>query len=166
MTKRLSLWIAAGSFATAAVLGGSSLAAAEAPVPPAAAGDADTAPPAVEDFVHPPNSPHPALKLLRGDGHIQLADCNTATQIQVFSRAIPNTTGGPTVCFRVTGTTGYLALELPQTFMIQTDDRAVQASVTSEGVTQTVEIAKDGFRNVGEGLGQKATTLVELRVTG
>ncbi|MFB6894651.1 hypothetical protein ACFCX4_35800 [Kitasatospora sp. NPDC056327] len=166
MKNRLPLGLAAGALTAAAVLGGSSFASADSPAVPATATDTDTPPPAVEDFEYPGASPHPALKLLRGDGHIVLTSCSGPSQIQVFSRAIPNPNGGPTVCFRVTGTTGFLTLELPQTFIIQTDDRAVRASLTAEGVTQTVEVPADEYRNVGEGLGQKTTTLLELRVTG
>ncbi|MEV8328817.1 hypothetical protein [Kitasatospora sp. NPDC056731] len=133
---------------------------------PAAAAADPTPPPAVEDFSYPGASPFPSLKLLRGDGHILLADCNTATQIQLWSRAVPNPAGGPSVCFRVNGTVGQLTLELPQTFLIQTNDRAVRANLTADGVAQTVDIPKGGITGVGEGAGQKSTMLVELRVTG
>ncbi len=51
-------------------------------------------------------------------------------------------------------------------FYIQTSGRAVRASLTADGSTQSVDIAKDGYRVVGEGLGQTPTTAVELTVTG
>ncbi|WP_329491862.1 hypothetical protein OG618_36185 [Kitasatospora sp. NBC_01246] len=137
-----------------------------APVAASATADDATPPPAVEDFTYPGASPFPNLKLLRGDGHILLADCNTTTQIQLWSRAVPNPAGGPSVCFRVNGTVGQLTLELPQTFLIQTNDRAVRANLTADGVAQTVDVPKGGITGVGEGVGQKPTMLVELRVTG
>ncbi|MFE2413445.1 hypothetical protein ACFXDE_34430 [Kitasatospora sp. NPDC059408] len=163
MKNGIARWLVAGTLAVATTFGVTAFAAADS-VP--AAGDTATPPPAVEDFSYPGTSPYPQLKLIRGDGHIVLADCNTATQIQLWSRAVPSPSGGPGVCFRVTGTSGYLALELPQTFMIQTGDKAVRADLTSDGIGQSVDVAKNAAVAVGEGLGQKPTMLVELRVTG
>ncbi|MFF1907331.1 hypothetical protein [Kitasatospora sp. NPDC058218] len=170
MSHRTLRWLTAAALAATTTFAVVAAASAD-PAPTAASADpapADdpTPPPAVEDFSYPGASPFPNLKLLRGDGHILLADCNTATQIQLWSRAVPSSSGGPSVCFRVNGTAGYLALELPQTFLIQTADRAVRASLTADGVAQTVDVPKGGITGVGEGVGQKPTVLVELRVTG
>ncbi|RKT09793.1 hypothetical protein BX285_6898 [Streptomyces sp. 1114.5] len=162
MKNAIVRWLAIGAVAAATTVGAGALASADT----TPAGDAATAPPAVEDFAYPGDSPNPQLKLIRGDGHIMLADCNTVTQIQLWSVAVPSPSGGPGVCFRVTGTTGYLSLELPQTFMIQTGDKAVRADLTSEGVAQTVDVAKNSYTTVGQAMGQKPTMLVELRVTG
>ncbi|MFE7594658.1 hypothetical protein ACFU6K_35155 [Kitasatospora sp. NPDC057512] len=142
----------------AATVGGSSLASAD-----TTPGDTQTAPPAVEDFGYPESSPYPELKLLRGDGHIVVADCHTTTQIKLYSRVIG--TAGPSVCFRVTGPTGYLSLELPQTFIVQTTDYPVKARLTTnDGASSTVDVPSNSMTNVAEGLGQKPAALVELRV--
>ncbi|MFF1904679.1 hypothetical protein [Kitasatospora sp. NPDC058218] len=163
MKSNIARWLIAGSLAAATTFGATALASADT----APGGDTATPPPAVEDFAYPGASPFPALKLIRGDGHIVLADCNTATQIQLWSTAATSPSGGPGVCFRVTGSSGYLSLELPQTFMIQTsNERSVRADLTSEGVAQTVDVAKGGAATVGVALGQKPTMLVELRITG
>ncbi|MET8539751.1 hypothetical protein ABZW03_03710 [Kitasatospora sp. NPDC004799] len=142
----------------AATVGGSSLASAD-----ASSGGAETAPPAVEDFSYPGPSPYPELKLLRGDGHILVADCHTTTQIKLYSRVIGG--AGPSVCFRVTAPSGYLSLELPQTFIVQTTDYPVHARLTtSDGASTSVDVPSNSSTNVGEGLGQKPTAVVELRV--
>ncbi|MFE2728157.1 hypothetical protein [Kitasatospora sp. NPDC059327] len=120
------------------------------------------APPVIEDFAYPGTSPFPKLTLLRGDGHIVLADCYTDVQIKLFSSLVGG--AGPAACFRVTGTSGFLALELPQTFSIWTAGYDVRARLTTEaGVTTTVDVPKNTVQNVAEGLGQKPATLVELR---
>ncbi|MEU6235623.1 hypothetical protein [Kitasatospora sp. NPDC047058] len=163
MKNGIARWLIAGTLAAATTFGATALAVADT----APGGDTDTPPPAVEDFAYPGTSPFPALKLIRGDGHIVLADCNTATQIQIWSRAVPSPSGGPGVCFKVTGSTGYLALELPKTFSIQTsNERSVRANLTADGIAQTVDVAKGDGVSVGEALGQKPTMLVELRITG
>ncbi|MFH9355361.1 hypothetical protein [Kitasatospora sp. NPDC017646] len=161
MRKNLRRWvIAIAGAVTAAALGSTAVAATD-PAP----ADSTPPPPAVEDFTYPLDSPYPVLKLLRGDGHIMLADCHTVTQIQIWSRALPQSTGEQ-ICFRVSGATGYLALQLPETTIIQTADRSVQASLTTDGATTPVSIPKNTMQNVGEALGLKPTTLVELRITG
>ncbi|MFE2721531.1 hypothetical protein [Kitasatospora sp. NPDC059327] len=125
--------------------------------------DASAAPLAVEDFAYPGTSPFPALKLFRGDGHIVLADCSGATQIKLYSRAVGS--AGPAACFRVTGPTGHLTLELPQTFIVQTVEYAVSARLTNDvGLSTTVDVPSNTMQNVAEGLGQKPAALVELRV--
>ncbi|MFJ3788913.1 hypothetical protein [Kitasatospora sp. NPDC090091] len=161
MNNRARRWTVAAALAAATALGASTLAAAD-----TAPDDNTAAPPAVEDFAYPGTAPNPVLKLVRGDGHINLVDCDGSTQIRVWSAAIPTPNNGPAVCFRVTGATGYLALELPGTFHITSLEHPVQASVTSDGITQSVDVPKDGSANVGVAIGQKPATLLELRVTG
>ncbi|MFC8453850.1 hypothetical protein [Kitasatospora sp. NPDC057223] len=161
--RRARGWLAATSIAIAAAVGGSALATADtspAPVP----ADNSAAPFAVENFDYPGVADNPRITLLRGDGHVTLADCATPTSIQIWTRATTNNDGR--VCFAVNGTTGYLAVEMPEVFAVQTAGRAVHASLTADGVTQTLDVPKDGFKGIGEGTGAKPTTLVELRITG
>ncbi|MFD0278605.1 hypothetical protein ACFVHB_32505 [Kitasatospora sp. NPDC127111] len=163
MGNNVSRWLAAGAIALAATLGASALASAE-----TAPSDNSTAPPAVEDFNYPGPSPFSNVKLLRGDGHIILSDCAVDDQISVLSFDLPNSSGNQ-ICFRATAGTGYLAVEVPNVIRIRTDDYAVNAKLTSEGVTQNIDIAKGAAVSVGIGSGTgngKPTTLLELRVTG
>src|SRR5688572_122824 len=57
------------------------------------------------------------IRLLTGDGHIFLADCASAAPdlVRVFSRQAGE------VCFDIQGSIGYLAMELPETYLIRAD---------------------------------------------
>ncbi len=128
----------------------------------------DTLPPyAVEDFAYPGAAEilqERGLKVFRGDGHILVARCDgTANQIQIWSREGDEDSR---FCFQATATSGYLTLEIPDVFALQTADRPISADLTAEGKTETVNVGKDGFEGVGEGTGGAPAVLVELRVTG
>lgn len=119
----------------------------------------------MEDFEHPGAAKilkEKGISLKKGDGHIILSECTSTANIQVLTR----TSADGKVCFGVTGKTGYLALEVPEVFALQTQDRAVQAKLTAEGRTEVVDLTKNQIKGVGEGLGGAPTVLVELRVTG
>ncbi|MEW2632421.1 hypothetical protein AB0903_12365 [Streptomyces sp. NPDC048389] len=130
------------------------------------AAEADLPPIAVEEFNYPDADKilsEKGIKLLKGDGRLLLADCDpAANQIQVWTRQ----TADGMYCFRATGASGYLTLEVADVFAIQTSDRPVSADLTAEGKTQTVDVPKEDFKGVGEGVGGAPTVLVELRVTG
>ncbi|MFJ4672752.1 hypothetical protein [Kitasatospora purpeofusca] len=158
-TLRTRAWVAAAVALTAAVTC-SALAAADAPQPT----DNSAAPPAVEDFGYPGADSLSGVKILRGDGRITVTDCSRENQIQIWTRAPVN--GDGKLCFAAGSATGRLTLELSEVFYIQTSGRAVRAGLTADGNAQSVDIAKDGYRIVGEGLGQAPTTAVELTVTG
>ncbi|MFJ6384895.1 hypothetical protein ACIQI7_33405 [Kitasatospora sp. NPDC092039] len=163
MSKGLSRWIVGGAVVVAATLGVTALASAD-----GTPADNSAAPPAVEDFMHPGAAPFPNVKLLRGDGHIVLSDCAVDDQISVLSWDLPNSSGNR-ICFRATSSTGYLAVEVPNVFRIRTDDYSINAKLTSDGVSQSVDIAKGTAVPVGIGSGSgsgKPATLLELRVTG
>jgi hypothetical protein len=128
---------------------------------------ADSLPPfAVEDFEYPNAAKilqEKGITLKRGDGHIILADCTDATdQLHVWTRE----SADGKFCFRTTATTGYLTLELPEVYGIQTRDQTIRAELSAEGTTQTVDVPKNDFKGVGEGTGGAPTVLLELRVTG
>ncbi|MFH9959623.1 hypothetical protein ACH4OX_36185 [Streptomyces roseolus] len=121
----------------------------------------------VEDFNYPDAArilQETKLKLLRGDGHIVVAACDaSANQITIWSRT---STAEDKFCFRATASTGFLTLEVPEVFALQTTDHPISADLTAEGKAQTVNVARDKMVGVGEGLGDAPTTLVELRITG
>lgn len=154
----------AGIMAGAVAAGGTALAtAAPSPAPGVAAGAQP--PVAVEDFAYPGADrilAEQGLVLKRGDGRITLATCDEAAdQIKVMTRV-----DAGEFCFRATHTTGYLTLELPNVYGIQTESHPVRAELTAEGRSQTVDIPKNELKGVGEGLGQPPTVLLEIRVTG
>ncbi|MFJ4672753.1 hypothetical protein [Kitasatospora purpeofusca] len=163
MRPRTPLWLTAGAVAALATLGASTLAMADNPAP-----DNSAAPPAVEDFNHPGVSPYGGIKLLRGDGHILATSCAGSYQIMVVSTAVPKEQGNE-ICFRVTSTSGFLTVEIPGTFFLQTEGHPVRATLDTEGTTRVVDLARNDMASVGSGSGtgsRTPTTLVELRVTG
>ncbi|MFJ9447187.1 trypsin-like serine protease [Kitasatospora sp. NPDC101235] len=135
-----------------------------APMPAAAV---DTAPPsAVEGFAYPDAAKVLAdqhITLKTGDGHITLAECASAVGlIHLFSRQVEQ----EEVCFKVTGPTGYLALEIPKVYLIRGTEHAIKATVSTDGNATTIDIPKNDWRAVGEaGSSRNATTLLELTAT-
>ena len=121
---------------------------------------------AIEDFAYPGAAKILADKgivLRKGDGHIVLAECTAPHQIQVWT--LQNAEGK--YCFRVTGKTGRLTLEVNNVHAIRTEDRPVRATLTVEGERTTVDVPKDDFKPVGEGDANNPApaVLVELKVT-
>ncbi|MFF3114696.1 trypsin-like serine protease [Kitasatospora sp. NPDC057904] len=134
-----------------------------APMPAVAA---DAAPPsAVEGFSYPDAAKVLAdrnITLKTGDGHIVLADCASGPGlVQLFSR-----TASPSeVCFKITGPTGYLALEIPQVYNIKGDDHAIKATLNTAGTVSSIDVNKNAWTPVGEGGTSGSTTLLELTAT-
>ncbi|MDW4908040.1 hypothetical protein RB628_22505 [Streptomyces sp. ADMS] len=126
---------------------------------------ADVPPYAVEDFGYPGADKilvEQGITLKRGDGRITLAACDDAAdQLKVLTRV-----GAGEFCFKVTSSTGYLALELADVFAIQTESHPVRAELTAEGVSKIVDVPKNDFKGVGEGVNEPPTVLLELRITG
>ncbi|MBT2389051.1 hypothetical protein J7E87_06350 [Streptomyces sp. ISL-1] len=97
-----------------------------------------------------------------------LAECGqTANQIKVLTVKDDSAGRDGTYCFQATAATGYLTLELPRVFALETTEHPISADLTANGETNTVQVPKDGFEPVGEGtVGGAASVLVEIRVTG
>ncbi len=157
--------------AASAVLGSSALFTATAAPNPG--GDAPL-PSAVETFEYPNAAKilkERGIALRKGDGHILLSDCAATTDIVVWSSRIeePNPDRGQ-YCFKVTGSgkAGYLSLEIPKVYRIATGDYAVRASLTADGRTQDINVAKNDGESVGQATNPPGspTVLVELRITG
>jgi hypothetical protein len=136
---------------------------------PATAPIADEAPGfAVEDYNYPgadkilADDPTHTLTLKRGDGHIVLATCGSeAGLIDIAARNRSD------VCFRATGTSGFLSLEIPSVFGVEGGDESAQVDLTVDNETHTYDVAPGRFTPVGEsndpsGL-HRAMTLVEIR---
>ncbi|MER6122213.1 hypothetical protein ABT173_05885 [Streptomyces sp. NPDC001795] len=160
--------VVSGIAATFVTLAGVTVASADDPANPPSA---STPPSAVEDYNYPGADrilADKGIKLKKGDGHILLADCDQAArQIRVLTVKDDSVGRAGTYCFKVLGRTGSLTLELPRVFAVEAADHPVQADLTANGRTTTVDVAKDGFESVGEGtVGGARSVLVELRVTG
>ncbi|MBG6135840.1 FG-GAP-like repeat-containing protein [Longispora fulva] len=127
---------------------------------------AETAlPSAVEDFAYPGAAGILAARgitLRSGDGHIVLADCVPGGGlVELYSRSLAPSHA----CFKITGATGYLALEIPEVFSIRGDSHAIKATLSSQGTVASVDVSKNEWTPVGEGSSSGATTLLELIAT-
>ncbi|MGW7441940.1 hypothetical protein [Kitasatospora sp. NPDC054795] len=155
-------WLAAAAMTAAALAGASAIASADTTPPPS---DDSAAPSAVEDFSYPSSADITKVKLLRGDGHVLLGDCANPSQIQIWTRAPGNPDNK--VCFTVAGTTGFLTLQLPDAFAIQTSGgHSLRAGLTAGATPQSIDVPKDGFKGIGEGINGSPANIVELTVTG
>jgi len=118
------------------------------------------------------------IRLISGDGHILLADCATAPVddigvIKVYTTEQIGPGGSGRVCFKVTGPSGRLDLQVPGVFEIRGDGQRpghghrLTAVVKPESGQQiTVVVNPSGSTQVGVGADPDAepTTLLQLRV--
>ncbi|MFD3932825.1 hypothetical protein [Streptomyces sp. NPDC058614] len=122
----------------------------------------------VEDFDYPgaAEAADRGITLKRGDGHVWLTDvtdlgeCTDTSNIAIESRK-------GIFCFKTNAKSGFLTLELPDTFSIWTQDRPVKATLTAEGTDTVVNAPANDLTPVGEsGDTGLRSVLVEIRVTG
>ncbi|MFJ4809216.1 hypothetical protein [Streptomyces longwoodensis] len=121
---------------------------------------------AVEDFTYPGADAIKAQKgivLKRGDGHITLADCSSDTGLmEVYSRKSEK------ICFRATGTSGYLSLEIPSVYGVKGEaDHEADLKLTTDGATQSIDVGKGEWKAVGEAADPDGRdfVLVEIRTS-
>jgi hypothetical protein len=71
------------------------------------------------------------------------------------------------VCFRVTGNSGYLTLEIPSVYAIRGNDYAAQVDMTTADEEQSYDIAKNTWTPVGESADEQGREfmLVEIRTS-
>ncbi|MFC9172901.1 MULTISPECIES: hypothetical protein [Streptomyces] len=134
-----------------------------------AAVSADEVPLVVEDFIHPGAArllQERGITLKRGDGHIWLTDVTSLDECVDGSNIAIEARKG-VYCFNASSKSGYLTLELPDTFNIWTQDHPVRATLTAEGRKTVVNAPADDLTSVGEAgdTGQRSA-LVEIRITG
>ena len=101
------------------------------------------------------------IRLLKGDGHILLVDCASGTG---FAEVLSSSKGQ--FCFRLSGTRGYLTMELPEAYLIKGGSgHTITATVTVDNVVETVQVPKNIWVAVGEGADPEngLATLLELR---
>ncbi|MFE5793973.1 trypsin-like serine protease [Streptomyces sp. NPDC056503] len=166
---KIRVFNALGAAAGVAALCGTAAVVPQTPaVPPLAlvASQSSAAPFAVEESAYPGASQilqEQGITLKRGNGGLLLTACDKAWDVMVESRVA----GGRNFCFDALRPNGYLALEISDAFGIWTKDVAIQAKLTSEGKTTTVDVAKDSVKPVGESdipSGRKPAVLAELRI--
>ncbi|GGO54616.1 LamG-like jellyroll fold domain-containing protein [Streptomyces lasiicapitis] len=121
---------------------------------------------AIEDFAYPGADKikeEKGISLKRGDGHIVLAECGSSPDLmEVWSRKLGKT------CFRVTGDSGYLTLEVPAVFAVKgSADHAADITLTApDSKKQEVEVGKNEWTPVGESTDPQSRehTLVEISI--
>jgi hypothetical protein len=130
----------------------------------------DTQPSLEEDYSYPGAQQILAdrgILLISGDGHLQLVNCGQPGLIEVHASATPDHNPDPGhYCFKATGPTAYLKLQLDNAFQVKGDDHAVQATVKVRNQTSTVAVDRNGWTGIGFGAGEDApATLLELKAT-
>ncbi|MEU2429902.1 hypothetical protein ABZ611_10335 [Streptomyces sp. NPDC007861] len=163
MARTLGAAFAAGALAWVALAGaGAGVGGSSGAVAPVA----DEAPGfAVEDFNYPGADKILAeqnIVLKRGDGHIVLVDCASGTGfLEVWARDKAK------VCFKVTGNSGWLTMEIPSVHLIKGNDYTTQVDMTVDNETKTFDITKNAWTSVGESADPEGREhmLVEIRST-
>ncbi|WP_240362080.1 MULTISPECIES: hypothetical protein [unclassified Streptomyces] len=174
MTPRIRRMLPVAGVAVFLALAGTPMLASADPQPTGGPTGA-TPPSAVEDFAYP-NADQiqrdQGIKLIKGDGHITLATCDdSAQQIKVLTVQGPSGDAQGAYCFKASAKSGYLSLELPRVFALETTDHPISADLRPQSdpsvPVKTVTVDKNGYQSVGEGAaGGAPTVLLELRVTG
>ncbi|MEU7531754.1 hypothetical protein AB0A74_38885 [Saccharothrix sp. NPDC042600] len=129
----------------------------------------------MEDFAYPGAEQirrRDDVRLISGDGHILYVDdkdCGTPRPefITVYTTDQIGRGGEGVVCFRVTGPSGHLTLELPAVFEIHSGGRKGHADVsTGSGERASVDLRTVGSTQVGVGVaGGEPATLLRLEIT-
>ncbi|QUF07663.1 hypothetical protein KCV87_00100 [Actinosynnema pretiosum subsp. pretiosum] len=174
MKSLITVVLAAGT-ALAMVAGGAVAAQAD------QSGDADAQPSAVEDFAYPGADQILAgegVELIAGDGHILYADCTVPPSgpvkfMEVRTKAHLGPGDEGFLCFRVTGTRGWLTLSVPSVYEIRGDGhtrgtghKAKADLIGPAGDRKVVDLVPDGSTLVGDGISKEngPATLVKLEV--
>ncbi|MFD4790329.1 hypothetical protein ACFWN1_25390 [Streptomyces sp. NPDC058459] len=117
---------------------------------------------AVEDFAYPNADKILAeknIKLKKGNGHILLADCGSEEGLlEVYSRI------NEKVCFKVTGTSGYLSLEIPAVFGVKGNDYASTVDMTAGTEEKTFTVDKNTWTPVGETADEQGRDFMLLEI--
>lgn len=164
--RRLTLIgiLAIGAIGTLLASGGTTAPAAEQAEP------SDPQPSLVEDYSYPGSAQILAqrgITLIRGDGHITLVACGGPNLVEVRSSNSPADKDPDPghYCFKVTGTSGNLTLDIPNAFQVKGDSHAVTATITVNNETNTVAVTKNSWTGIGLGSGPNPATLLKLDAT-
>ncbi len=117
---------------------------------------------AIEDFTYPNADKILAeqkIKLKKGDGHILLAACDSEPGLlEVYSRV------NERVCFRVSGASGYLSLELPSVFGVKGNDYDSQVDMAVGTEEKTYKVIKNTWTPVGETADEQGREFMLLEI--
>ncbi|MEW1636806.1 hypothetical protein AB0469_22350 [Streptomyces sp. NPDC093801] len=117
---------------------------------------------AIEDFGYPNADKILAergITLKRGDGHIMLADCSSASDLmEVWSRA------NEKICFRVSGSTGYLTLEIPAVFAVKGNSYSAQVDMVTGTEQKSFDVNKNAWTPVGESADEQGRDFMLLEI--
>ncbi|MFI1975989.1 hypothetical protein [Streptomyces wedmorensis] len=167
MLRAAGAALGAGALAWLAVGGGTSATSAQ-ERPAAMTVVAETGPGyAIEDFGYPDADrilAERGITLKRGDGHIVLADCTGGTDLlELWSRHRAN----DRVCFRVTGTTGYLSLEIPGVYAARGNSYSTVIDMTTGTEEKSFDVTRNTWTPVGESADDQSRdfTLMEIRTS-
>jgi hypothetical protein len=161
MARTLGLAAVAGALVWFAMPGGTGAATERTPASPAAGAAPGYA---VEDFDYPGADRILAennIVLKRGDGHITYVDCASgAGFIEVLTRKQSSK-----VCFKVTGNSGWLTLEIPSVYSVRGNDYVTQVDMTVGSEKRSFDITKNLWTPVGESADEQGREhmLVEIR---
>lgn len=134
----------------------------------------------IEDFAYPGAAEvlaNRGIRLHKGDGHLTLADCGVTSDnppadlilVQTHDLSLP---GDPNFCFRATGTSGFLTVEISQVYVIRGESaRSLSAKVEVEpaaGTSDPVVVKSERvdpkeWQPMGIGNNEGEATLLELR---
>lgn len=125
-------------------------------------GPADEPPPLVEDYAYPGADQifaERGITLLKGDGHILLADCAASATGQIALRSSQH---ADPICFKVTGATGWLSMSIPEVYSVKGDGHSAEATLTTDegATTSKTPITKNAWTPINAGDG---ATLLELK---
>ncbi|MFD7732915.1 FG-GAP-like repeat-containing protein [Kitasatospora phosalacinea] len=122
------------------------------------------APLAVEGFAYPDAAKiltDQGVTLKTGDGNVTLVDCASATGL-LRVRSTPQRE----TCFKATGATGYVSMEVAGAYAIMIDNRTVKATLSTDGTSTSVDLThKNGWNEVGTGNNQSEAVLLDLAAT-
>ncbi|MFJ5548734.1 ricin-type beta-trefoil lectin domain protein [Streptomyces sp. NPDC093225] len=147
--------------ASLAIAAPAPLASAETPTP-----THTDAPFSIEDGAYPFRSAiltATGADLIAGDGNITHTSCSGPHQIMVWARNLK--TSDSRICFKA-ATTGYLEVNIPRAYRIETDDRDLHADISIAGTTTGLDIPKDTSKAFGEAspTDPKQAVLLKLRI--
>ncbi|MFB7648069.1 hypothetical protein ACFC0S_14910 [Streptomyces sp. NPDC056084] len=103
------------------------------------------------------------ITLKRGDGHITLVDCASGSG---FIALLARKQDDP-ICFKTTGSSGWLTLEIPAVHAILGNDYTTAVDMTLGSETKSFDINKNDWTGVGESGDpqHREYALVEIRTT-
>ncbi|MFG2182609.1 hypothetical protein ACGFLS_28355 [Streptomyces abikoensis] len=153
--RLISRMLGIGALASAVMMTGSAA---------ANAAGTDTPPNAVETFDYPQADKiekELGIKLKRGDGHIVLATCGSRPDlVEVYARSQEN----KTFCFRVTGKSGYLSLEVPSVYGVKGNDYSVKVNMATKDQAKSYDVDKNRWTGVGETLDPQGRDFMLLEI--